>query len=191
MPKQLLMVKQGYQHGKIKDGHRTLRYNELLMFNFFHRWLPAVGTFLSKTSKNILGVVYIECTARCAFRRVSELLPAINKYPSRPLKWLGYRKFHRAKPERNRHGHPVYEGSKLLVFTGSSLLHVRKHYLKSKRYPHLDLFLCRVLDPSYFYAPPTSVTSSCRHVSVFGGSESGPIIRAKEPVGSRPMRSRK
>ena len=86
VPKQLLMVKQGYQHGRINDGNGPLRYNELVMFNFFHRWLPAVGTCLSKTSKGILEVVYIECTARCEFRRVSELLPAINKYPSRPMK---------------------------------------------------------------------------------------------------------
>ena len=90
VPKQLLMVKQGYQHGKIKDGNRSLRYNELVMFNFFHRWLPAVGTFLSKTSRNILGVVYIECTPRFEFRRVSELLPATNKYPSPSIEmaWL-------------------------------------------------------------------------------------------------------
>ena len=186
VPMQLLMVKRT-STAKLRM-ETALWYNELVMFNFLHRWLPAVGTFLSKTSKTILGVVYIECTARCEFWRVSELLPAINKQTSRPLKWLGYRKFHRAKPERNRHGNPVYEGSKLLAFTGSSLSHVRKHYLKSKRYSHLDLFLCRVLDPSYFYAPPTSFTSSCRHVSVCGGSESGPIIRAKEPVGSRPMK---
>ena len=189
--KKLLLVKDGFEHGKICDGGRPLKYNEVVMYNFFHRWIPAVGDFLNRTSRTILGVVYIECTARCQFQRVAELLPEINRFPSRPLKWLGYRKFHRARPERNKHPNPVYEGSKLLVFAGSSLPQVRRLYMKTKRYSHLDLFLCRSLKPSSFHAPSTSVTSSCKHLSICGGSEKGPIVRDNEAPGSRPMKWRK
>ena len=114
------------------------------------RWLcitSLTGGFqlMNKSSRRILGVVYIECTARCQFQCVAELLPEINRFPSRPLKWLGNRKFHRAKPDRNKHSNTVYEGSKLLVFIGSSLPHVRRLYMKTKRYSHLDLFLCMLL----------------------------------------------
>ena len=106
-------------------------------------------------------------------------------------KWLGYRKYHLAKPEWNKHKKPVYEGSKMFVFTGAAWPKVRKLYLKSKGYSHFDLFLCRSLQPGYLYSPSTSVTSSCPRVSVCGGSDKGPIVRPKERAGSRPMKHKR
>ena len=115
-------------------------------------------------------VAYIECTARCSFANINEVHPA--------------------KPERNRHANPVYEGSKLLCFTQSSLVHVRELYKKYSRLGHLDLWLCKTVSPAYFFAPDQSLTSSCRHISVCGGDESGPTKRKREPPGHRPMKRR-
>ena len=62
-------------------------------------------------------------------------------------KWIGCRKFRLFRPQRNRHDHPVVEGSKMIRFTRSSLSRVWKLQLKSKRFSHLVL-LSRTLGPS-------------------------------------------
>ena len=54
-------------------------------------------------------------------------------------KWIGCRKLHDFRPQRNRHDHPVVEGSKMLGFTRSSLTRVWKLQLKSKRFSRLVL----------------------------------------------------
>ena len=54
---------------------------------------------------------------------------------------------------------------------------VRRLYMKTKRYSHLDLFLCRSLKPTSFHVPSTSVTFSCKHLSICGGSEQELIVR--------------
>ena len=54
-------------------------------------------------------------------------------------KWIGCRKFHDLRPQRNRHDHPVHEGSKVVGFTRSSPSRVWKLQLKSKRFSHLVL----------------------------------------------------
>ena len=190
--KELLLVKQGFRQGEAKDGARVvITYNEITMYSFLYRWLPAVAAFLTKPKQDVRCVVYLECTARCEFSHATRLLKVLNQYPDRPLKWLGYRKFHPPKPERNRHSNAVYEGSKLLACTGASLAHVRQQHLKNRRYGHFDLWLCRTLRPSYFWAPAQSMTSSCQHLSICGGDSEGPIIRDAEPAGRRPMKRRR
>ena len=64
-------------------------------------------------------------------------------------KWIGCRKLHDFRPQRNRHDHPVVEGSKMLGFTRSSLTRVWKLQLKSKRFSRLVL-LSRTLGPRIF-----------------------------------------
>ena len=112
----------------------------------------------------------------------------MNSAPGRPLKLLGYRKFHHAKPQRNRHGNPVVEGSKMLVCTGASMVKVRALWKVHSRLGHLDLWLSKVLSPDYSHIPPVSLTSSCRHTSVCGGSAAGAIKRKKEVPGRLPMK---
>ena len=187
VPKRLLLVKQGFTHGKIKDGKRHLRYNEMTMYSFFYRWLPAVAHFLQGARSKIRCIMYVECTARCAFPHVRSILPLLNKKDNRPIKWLGFRKWHPPKPQRQRHAHPVFEGSKLIAFTRSSLVRVRNQLKKHKRLGHLDLWMSKVLKPDEFFAPDTSLTFSCRHTSVCGGSEAGPIKRAREAPGRQSM----
>ena len=139
----------------------------------------------SAAQSAIRAVVYLECTARGTWKHVR------NTLPGRPLKLLGYRKFHHAKPQRNRHGNPVVEGSKMLVCTGASMVKVRALWKVHSRLGHLDLWLSKVLSPDYSHIPPVSLTSSCRHTSVCGGSAAGAIKRKKEVPGRLPMKRRK
>ena len=80
-------------------------------------------------------------------------------------KWIGCRKFHDLRPQRNRHDHPVHEGSKVVGFTRSSPSRVWKLQLKSKRFSHLVL-LSRTLGPSNIFFLRLSVTHSCKHLFV-------------------------
>ena len=187
----LIWVKQGFRFGDAKQGRRSIKYNQIAMFSFLFRWLPAVSKFLCRTKRAIRAVVYLECTARGTWKHVRDTLPAMSSAPGRPLKWLGYRKFHHAKPQRNRHGNPVVEGSKMLVFTGASMVKVRALWKVHSCLGHLDLWLSKVLSPDYIHIPPVSLTSSCRHTSVCGGSAAGAIKRKKEVPGRLPMKRRK
>ena len=80
-------------------------------------------------------------------------------------KWIGCRKFRLFRPQRNRHDHPVVEGSKMIGFTRSSPSRVWKLQLKSKRFSHLVL-LSRTLGPSNIFFLRLSVTHSCKHLFV-------------------------
>ena len=53
VPKKLLLVKQGFRKKQAKEGTRSVRYNEITMFSFFHRWLPAVGEFIQSSRYDI------------------------------------------------------------------------------------------------------------------------------------------
>ena len=89
--------------------------------------------------------LYLECTARCQFRHVSELLPMLNSHPRQPLKRIGRRKFHYPQPQRNRHDRPVVEGGKMIGFTRSLQLKSKRFelLLKSKSFSQLDIWLSR------------------------------------------------
>ena len=149
--------------------------------------MQCVAHFLASTRRTIRCIMYLECTARCHFSHVSELLPLLNGRKRQPVKWIGHRKYHHPRPQRNRHDHPVVEGSKMIGFT-SSLSKLRRLQLKSKRYSHLDIWLSNTLGPKYIYIPEHSVTHSCKHVSVCGGSSADPVVREREPPGRLPKR---
>ena len=177
----LLVSKHGFSQSEAYDGDRQVQYNEITMYSFFFRWMQCAAHFLATTRRTIRCVMYLECTARCQFNHVSELLPLLNSRKRQPVKWLGYRKFHDPRPQRNRHDHPVVEGSKMIAFTRSSLSRVWNLQLKSKRYCHLDIWFSKTLGPKYIFVPEHSLTYSCKHLSVCGGSSTGPVVREREP----------
>ena len=67
----------------------------------------------------------------------------------------------------------------MIAFRKQSLRLVYEHLLSTKRYCHLDLWLCRILDPASFFVPLVSWTTSAAHSSVCGGSRDGPIKRPR------------
>ena len=187
----LLVSKHGFSQSEAYDGDRQVQYNEITMYSFFFRWMQCAAHFLATTRRTIRCVMYLECTARCQFNHVSELLPLLNSRKRQPVKWLGYRKFHDPRPQRNRHDHPVVEGSKMIAFTRSSLSRVWNLQLKSKRYCHLDIWFSKTLGPKYLFVPEHSLTYSCKHLSVCGGSSTGPVVREREPPGRLPKRRKR
>ena len=181
-----ILVKHGFEFGH-KDGHRQLGHTEICMYSFRYRWLPRVQQALQQFS-HIRCVVYLECTARLAFSSVQEICPTVNGDCAADIFWLGYRKSHRPSEFRNGHSKFVYEGSKMIAFRKQSLRLVYEHLLSTKRYCHLDLWLCRILDPASFFVPLVSWTTSAAHSSVCGGSRDGPIKRPREDAGTKQSR---
>ena len=47
----LILVKQGFRFGDAKQGRRSIKYNQIAMFSFLFRWLPAVSKFLCCTKR--------------------------------------------------------------------------------------------------------------------------------------------
>ena len=71
--------------------------------------------------------------------------------PRKPLKWLGYRKWQPARPDRSHRANTVYEWSMLLCFI-RALVHASELHKKHSRLGHAYLGLCKTLSPECFFA---------------------------------------
>ena len=138
------LVSFGFQYGK-KHGSKRIRGNQLTMYNWRFRWLPALCRKL-KANPGLSHVAVCEGNASFDGIGASQIVQAV-KTPAKDMHWLGFVKKHRAHPGSWYYdGQPQIEGSKVIIFSRAALYDVHAELEKRKvlsGFCHMDLWLSR------------------------------------------------
>ena len=113
----------GNVYGKTKHMGRIVKSNQITMFSIRHRWLRAAWKAIQDNARSpTRAVVYLECNAFFEEPTVNLLLDALVASPhSADIRWMGWRRVHRASMWKFKHPNEVIEGSKAIGFVRGGL----------------------------------------------------------------------
>ena len=176
----------GNSYGKTKHMGRIVKPNQITMFSIRHRWLRAAWKSIRGNGRSpTTAVVYLECNAFFEEPTLQPLLDALVASPhSADIRWLGWRRVHRASMWKFKHSNEVIEGSKAIGFIRGGLRRMAVALCNTPKgahaYSDFDGMLCRRIAAKHIIRSNPSLFGMRRHKSAPGSRGERIISRAAE-----------
>ncbi len=176
----------GHVYGKTKHMGRIVKPNQITMFSIRHRWLRAAWKAILENARSpTRAVVYLECNAFYEEPTLNPLLDALVAPPhSADIRWMGWRRVHRASMWKFKHPNDVIEGSKAIGFVRGGLRRMAVALCNTPKgahaYSDFDGVLCRRIAAKHIIRSKPSLFGMRRHKSASGSRGERIISRAAE-----------
>ena len=176
----------GHVCGEKKHMGRIVKHNQITMFSVRHRWLRAAWSAIRENVRSpTRAVVYLECNAFFEGPTLKPLLDALVAPPtSADIRWMGWRRVHRASRWKFKHPNEVIEGSKAIGFVRGGLRRMATALCNRPKQAHaysdFDAMLCRRIAAKHIIRSKPSLFGVRRHKSAPGSRGERIISRPAE-----------
>ena len=171
----------GHVYGKTKHMGRMVKHNEITAFSVRHRWLRAARNTIKENRSPARAVVYLECNACFEAPNLQPLIEALVAPAAADIRWLGWRKVHRASRWKFKHPNAVIEGSKAIGFVRGGLKRMATAICTRPKQAHaysdFDAMLCRRIAAKHIIRSKPSLFGVRRHKSAPASRGGGIIAR--------------